>query len=229
MTETWTWLLSLPFWQQALLLGGVVASLGLGVAGVASSRRSKRRTVYVLDDRSRVTASAPVTAGAGSRTAPTNSPPESDVVDDRVAEDINVGEAWAAEWANGRPLCPCCGYATTYDEFVPCALCDWEEPVAPEPGWEVATSERLSQLEVARARYAATGSALSPEDRGSWAGELTGRQVELRRELRAKLDYLKGGERPDTSESWEEVDRLLAALGEEAERKRTDEPGERRS
>lgn len=126
------------------------------------------------------------------------------------------------DWANGRPICPCCGCATDYDQWSTCSLCDWEEPLSPRPGWELAGSERNGLLAEARDRYRTTGSAIADDDRASWGGDLTSRERELRTRLRERCDYLRAGERPDASETWEEVDRLLEALRAEAERKRRD-------
>ena len=120
----------------------------------------------------------------------------------------------------GRTVCPCCGYATNYDRFFTCPLCDWAEPLAENAAWGVATSERDELLAEARSRYLASGSALTADDRATWAGELSREQLTLRKELQKRLEYLKDPGRPDASETWAEVDLLLPQLDEEAARRR---------
>jgi len=115
----------------------------------------------------------------------------------------------------GRTVCPCCGYATNYDRFLTCRLCDWAEPLAENPSWGVTASERDQLVAEARSRYLATGSALTLGDRATWAGELSSEQRALRKELQNRLEYLKDPERPDASETWAEVDALLTQLDEE--------------
>ena len=124
----------------------------------------------------------------------------------------------------GRTMCPCCGYATSYDRFFTCPLCDWAEPLAENPAWGVATSERDELPAEARRRYLTTGSALTPRDRATWAGELSTAPVTLRKRLQKRLAYLKDPERPDASETWAEVDALSTQLDEEAERRRNAMP-----
>jgi hypothetical protein len=81
------------------------------------------------------------------------------------------------------------------------------------PGLEVAPTEIREDLAVAKKNYAATGSSLSREDRKTWAGERTPREVELRGELRAKFDLLRDGT-PIDEDPWEEIDRISAELQE---------------
>ena len=94
----------------------------------------------------------------------------------------------------GRTVCPCCGYATNYDRFLTCRLCDWAEPLAENASWGVAASERDQLVAEPRSRYLATGSALTLGDRATWAGELSSEQRALRKELQNRLEYLKDPE-----------------------------------
>ena len=126
------------------------------------------------------------------------------------------------DWSDGRGVCPCCECVTDYGPRRSCSVCDWEEPLAPNPDWEVADSERSAMLAEARERYAATGSAITDEERASWGGELTPREVELRAEVKRASHYLRTGDRPDATEAWERLDALLAELREEADAKRRD-------
>ena len=124
----------------------------------------------------------------------------------------------------GRTVCPCCGYATSYDRYLTCLLCDWAEPLAENPEWGVAASQRKQLLSEARERYLTTGSALHPTDHETWAGEWSREELRLRKELQKRLEYLKAGERLDASEAWAEVDALVARLDDEAERRRQQMP-----
>ena len=125
---------------------------------------------------------------------------------------------WAPDWAEGRRLCPCCGYATDFTPAHRCSLCDWEEP--PQPVLDddhPMPPDPDDLLDEARARYRATGSALTPEEREEWLGPLSPNEVELRRQLHDRLEYLRTGDRPDGSETWEAIGRIIDDLHREQE------------
>ena len=70
-------------------------------------------------------------------------------------------------------------------------------------------------LRVARASYRATGSALSPEVRADFHGVLTPRALDLRMQIRERLEYLRTADRPDASETWELIDHRFDELHDE--------------
>ena len=121
------------------------------------------------------------------------------------------------EWSSESPVCPCC-HCIAQSGSKSCFVCDWEEPL----GEDVEAGNRDALLAEARARYDATGSAITVEERASWGGLLTPREQQLRSEIRERCDYLRAGDRPDTSEVHEEIDRLLGQLQNEAKRKHVD-------
>jgi len=81
-----------------------------------------------------------------------------------------------AEWSLDRPVCPCCGCIASHG-FV-CDVCDWEEPLD-SSGAPIASPDRDALLAKARESYEATGSVMSVEERASWGGLLTPREIEL--------------------------------------------------
>ena len=115
------------------------------------------------------------------------------------------------------------------DIDMPCVLCDWDEEEFPESEAEHpavvlgtpqihvdSSADREEALALARKNFATFGSAASPKDREEeGADPLTAKQIELRRKLRERFDYLKGGDRPDTSETWDTIDELIKHLREE--------------
>ncbi len=130
---------------------------------------------------------------------------------------------WAPDWAEGRRLCPCCGYATDYTPARRCSLCDWEEPPEPVLDDDLPVPPNPDDLlDEARARYRTTGSALTPEERAEWLGPLTPSEIELRRQLHDRLEYLRTGDRPDSSETWETIGRIIDDLHREQEREGLD-------
>jgi len=141
---------------------------------------------------------------------------------DRLAEWIEEPyvdpDSWPDEaWSSEAPVCPCC-HCIAQSGSKSCFVCDWEEPF----GEDVEAGNRDALLAEARARYEATGSAITVEERASWGGLLTTREQQLRSQIRERCDYLRAGDRPGTLEVREEVDRLLGQLQEEAKRKRVD-------
>ena len=136
---------------------------------------------------------------------------------------VNDAPPWAPDWAEGRRLCPCCEYATDYTPAHRCSLCDWEE--APEP---VLDDDHLMPpdpddvLDEARARYRATGSALDPAERAERLRAPTPQEIELRRQLHDRLEYLRTGDRPDTSETWDAIGLLFDQLHQAQERQGLD-------
>lgn len=120
------------------------------------------------------------------------------------------------DWARGRALCPCCGYPGGYVPTIGpgCAICDWEDPRAENPEWGVSRSHWMASLSAAKENYRLTQSALSPEEREAWAGHLVPEQLALRAEFRGACDYLRTGDRPDTSEVLERLDITEARLRE---------------
>lgn len=170
--------------------------------------------------------------------------PRSAVPPDRAAEDDDVAEmpavaapdgpdapdaaaartpSWSPDWAEGRRLCPCCGYATDYTPARRCSLCDWEEPPEPVLDDDLPVPPNPDDLlDEARARYRTTGSALTPEERAEWLGPLTPSEIELRRQLHDRLEYLRTGDRPDSSETWEAIGRIIDDLHREQEREGLD-------
>lgn len=183
----------------------------------------------------------PPAAGAGSAPAPASDstvgnepPPDVDGEGEDAADSTDAGPQdaavaandtppWAPDWAEGRRLCPCCGYATDYTPAHRCSLCDWE--ALPEP---VLDDDHLMPpdpddvLDEARARYRATGSALDPADRVDRLGAPTPRELELRRQLHDRLEYLRTGDRPDSSETWDAIGLLFDQLHQAQERKGLD-------
>jgi cysteine-rich CPCC protein len=178
---------------------------------------------FFFGARSRIRALRRLFEEAGSSPEPPTSPRVLDRRQLRELED-SLSDFWSDEdWSDGRPVCPCCGCITERGAWVTCSVCDWEEPLADDPNLEIAATERDAILAESRERYRATGSVLSDEDRATWGGELTDREKRLRTKLREACDYLRVGDRPDASERFEEIDRLLAELREEANRKRARE------
>jgi len=127
-----------------------------------------------------------------------------------------------AEWSLDRPVCPCCGCIASHG-FV-CDVCDWEEPLD-SSGAPIASPDRDALLAKARESYEATGSVMSVEERASWGGLLTPREIELRKRIRERCAYLRAGDRSDTSEVLEEVDRLLEELRQASRKSVGDWPG----
>ena len=119
-----------------------------------------------------------------------------------------------ADWARDRELCPCCEYpgVFSFGAVSACVLCDWETPLSESPGRVVSHTEWESALADARLSYQATGSALPATGRTFWMVPLTEERKELREDARTLFDYLRTGDRPDTSEVLEKVDSLLVRL-----------------
>ena len=243
LTELWRQFLALPQWQQALGSAGALAAVAVIVRVTGSLlTRSRARTLYVLDASGHA-------SGAGARTAlprPAGSREEA-----RVAEEPAVAEPTAEsvgaqsesspgevppveprnpDWADNRPLCPCCGYPTAMDEFNEvCPLCDWSEaepddelpqftpllPSLPRIEEGLGVEEREQELALAKENFAKYGSVYPPGERPAELAVLNERQVNLRRELRERFEYLKG-DPPDISETWELIDGLLTGLREES-------------
>jgi hypothetical protein len=225
LTDLWRQFLALPQWQQAVGTAVVLIAVGLVARTMLSFlTRTSRRTLYVLDESghsvgheapTEESAQGPAAADDESATA-AEAPGDADSVDSQTPD-----------WADGKPLCPCCGYPTATDEFNDvCVLCDWSEPESDDSllgsfRWEVLSTvqpgigdeERERELRLAKRNFAKYGSALSPEDRQRELGSLNERQVTLRRELRERFDYLKS-DPPDISETWDTIDGLITGLRE---------------
>jgi hypothetical protein len=211
-SDLWGQFRALAEWQQALLSGATLIALGAVGRAAKGLLRRRGKTLYVMDATD--AAAAEPSADDSAELSP----------DD--AEDTASG---APDWADGRPLCPCCGYPAMVDIDMPCVLCDWDEEEFPESEAEhsgvlLATplihvdssAEREEALALARKNFATFGSAASPQEREEdGADPLTTHQIELRRKLRERFDYLKGGDRPDTSETWDTIDDLIKQLREE--------------
>lgn len=121
------------------------------------------------------------------------------------------------EWSLDAPVCPCC-HCIAQPGAKSCSVCDWEEPLDED----TAANERDQLLVMARERYETTGSAITTEERASWGGLLTSREAKLRSEIRKQCDHLRAGDAPDSTETLEEIGRLLAELREEEKRKHTE-------
>ena len=243
LTELWRQFLALPQWQQALGSAGALAAVAVIVSVTGSLlTRSRERTLYVLDASGHA-------SGAGSRTAlstPDDSQEavpiaEAPAVDEPTAESVGAqshsspseippDEPLNVDWAENRPLCPCCGYPTAVDEFNEvCPLCDWSEaepdgerpsftpllPSLPQIQEGLGAEEREQELALAKENVAKYGSVYPPGERPAELVVLNERQVNLRRELRERFEYLKG-DPPDISETWELIDGLLTGLREES-------------
>ena len=243
LSELWRQFLALPQWQQALGSAGALVAV-TAIARVTGSllTRSRERTLYVLDASGHA-------SGAGSRTAlptPDDSQEEARIaeepaVDGPTAESVGAqsgsspgqvppDEPSSPDWADNRPLCPCCGYPTAMDEFNEvCPLCDWSEaepdddppnlapllPSLPQIQAGLGPEEREQELALAKENFAKYGSVYPPGERPEELAVLNERQVNLRRELRERFEYLKG-DPPDISETWELIDGLLTGLRKES-------------
>lgn len=244
MTQIWDIIRQLSDWQLLTAVSIGILALISATRLIIAQLRGRDRTVYVLDESGKVIARGRGIPGAstssiakgrrplvpGERALGTSPEVEATTDDAPVADEEEEGgsgdylfEPHDESWTAGRVVCPCCGYPTDYPYSPTCSLCDWEEPRGESPEWRVARSEREAMLSEARASFIATGSAITEEERASWGGELTARELELRHELRAKLDYLRSGNRPDTFETWELVDALLFELEREARDKVRDD------
>lgn len=207
MDAIWQAILALPQGEQAALGSLALIVVAFALRGVFTLFPEKRtQTVYVLDAAGR-SESTPARRIGDPRSARNEPERDSSGADEGAGE-----ESDAAEWTEGRSVCPVCGYPTGVNEITQtCVLCDWQEPEPSMAGLEVAPSELREDLAVARKNYAASGSSLSAEDRKTWAGELTPREVELRGQLREKFDLLQDGT-PIDEDPWEEIDRISAEL-----------------
>jgi hypothetical protein len=233
-SDLWGQFRALAEWQQALLSGATLIALGaVGRAAMGLLRR-RGKTLYVMDAAGHVVGGEPPpdsSAGesAESSTDAAAAEPSADDSAELSPDDAEDTASGAPDWADGRPLCPCCGYPAMVDIDMPCVLCDWDEEEFPESEAEhsgvlLATplihvdssAEREEALALARKNFATFGSAASPQEREEdGADPLTTHQIELRRKLRERFDYLKGGDRPDTSETWDTIDDLIKQLREE--------------
>jgi hypothetical protein len=226
--------LTLPMWEQAVGTAATLAAAAVVVRAVRSLlRRVSRPAQYVLDE--------PATAAIeASRPAVVPGASESEGAVATTGDPESVEPA-NPDWADNRPLCPCCGYPTATDEFNDvCVLCDWSEeeeegeeedasllagfhfrqfdPVVPLPALPVqpgmGAEEREAELTLAKANFAKYGSSLPPEEREKELGPLSEHRAALRRQLRDRFEYLKT-DPPDISETWDTIDGLITSLREE--------------
>jgi Cysteine-rich CPCC len=230
---------SLSLTNRVLVAVGL-AAVGLwGWTWLATRWRRRAHTLYVVGDEPRFDTTTPVDAEpvAGTDDAPARHPrmqtedadPDADAENssgepDSADESDAVAPApWSEDWAGGRKLCPCCGYATDFRETHRCSLCDWDEPLTEGLEHDVVTDpDRDDVLGEARARYRETGSSLVPAERARLRGTSTPEEIELRRQLRDRLEYLRSGDRPDNSETWEKIGRLFDQLHQQQERQGLD-------
>jgi hypothetical protein len=230
-SDLWGQFRALPEWQQALLSGGALIAAGAVGRATMKILRRPERTLYIMDAGGHVVGAAPAALPPDVQEAATDSAaePSADDSAEPSADDAEGVESAAPDWADGRPLCPCCGYPAMDDIDMPCVLCDWDEEEFPESEAEHpalalgspqihvdSSAEREEALALARKNFATFGSAASTKEREEeGADPLTTNQIELRRKLRERFDYLKGGDRPDSSETWEAIDDLIKQLREE--------------
>jgi hypothetical protein len=250
--DLWRQFLTLPVWEQAVgTAAALAAAAGAVSAGWAILSRVSRPAQYVLEEPARVATemSAPAVAESRAESARAQDPVDAATIETGPTSDSDSGREVATnedaepvepanpDWADKRPLCPCCGYPTAMDEFNDvCVLCDWSEeeeeddsllagfrfreadPALRPPPLPVqagrGAEEREAELTVAKQNFARYGSSLSPEEREKELGPLSEHRAALRRQLRDRFEYLKT-DPPDISETWDTIDGLITSLREE--------------